>query len=153
MLIERREFLKLLGGLSGALVVGSAGMAGVGQMLDVPDQLIDRLRTGPGIETWKSTICGQCGGGCGIRVRLIDEIPVYIKGNPLHPVNQGGMCPLGHSALEVLFNPDRVKTPMRRVGPVGSGKWEPLDWQPALDRISSELSRLRQNGEAHRVPG
>lgn len=151
MLIERREFLKLIGGLSGAVVAGGAGLAAVGQVLEVPDELIERVRNGPGIESWKSTVCGQCPGGCGIKVRLIDGIPVYIKGNPLHPINQGGMCPLGHSSIEVLFNPDRLKGPVRRVGPKGGGKWEPLDWDTATGRVASVLSTLRDNGRPHQV--
>lgn len=148
MQIERREFLRLIGGLSGALVVGNAGLD---QLFDVPDEVVERLRTGPGIESWKTTVCGQCPGGCGIRVRLVDDVPVYIKGNRNHPVNQGGLCPLGHSSLEVLFNPDRLKGPIARVGPVGYGKWETLEWESALDRVITQLARLRSEGQSHRL--
>jgi anaerobic selenocysteine-containing dehydrogenase len=151
MKIERRDFLKLIGGLSGAVVVGGAGFAAVDQVLDVPDEILRKVRTGQGIESWKSTVCGQCPGGCGIRVRLIDSIPVYIKGNPLHPVNQGGMCPLGHGALDLLFNPDRLKGPVRRIGSVSSAEWEPTDWQSALEQISLRLSDLRSSGRSHQV--
>lgn len=148
MEIKRREFLKLLGSISGAVAAGTYGCSDV---IDVPDKLIELAKKGPGIETWKSTICGQCPAGCGIKVRLIDGIPVYVKGNPNYPVNRGGMCPSGHSSLEVLFNPDRVKEPKKRVGIKGSGKWENISWQDALKTISNKMKELRNSGKPHQV--
>ncbi|RKY95188.1 MAG: hypothetical protein DRQ01_00460 [Ignavibacteriae bacterium] len=148
MEIKRREFLKLLGGVSGAVAIGTYGC---NQVIDVPERLIELAKKGLGIETWKNTICGQCPAGCGIKVRLVDDIPVYIKGNPLYPVNQGGMCPSGHSALEVLFNPDRIKEPLKRIGIPGSNKWEPLSWEEALQKIADFLIKQRRNNKSHQV--
>ena len=148
MEIRRREFLKLLGSASGAIALGSFGC---NQIIDVPDKIIEMAKNGPGIETWKSTICSLCKGGCGIQVRLIDGIPVYIKGNPIYPVNQGGMCPLGHSSLELLFNPDRVKSPLKRIGLPGNNKWEPLSWEDAFHMISEYLLKLRKQFKSHQV--
>jgi anaerobic selenocysteine-containing dehydrogenase len=146
--IKRRDFLKLLGSASGAVAFGAYGC---NQVIDVPERLIELAKKGPGIETWKNTICGQCPAGCGIRVRLIDGIPVYIKGNPIYPVNQGGMCPSGHSALEVLYNPDRIKEPMKRIGIPGSGRWEPLSWNDAFQLIADYLIKQRKNNKSHQV--
>ena len=148
MEIKRRDFLKLFGGASGAIAVSSIGLD---QIIAVPDKLIERAKNGPGIESWKNSICGQCPGGCGIRVRLIDDIPVYIKGNPVYPVNQGGMCPSGHSSLELLFNPDRIKGPMKRIGLPGSGKWEPIGWDEVLSTITEKLIQLRKDNSSHQV--
>jgi anaerobic selenocysteine-containing dehydrogenase len=146
--IKRRDFLRLLGGVSGAATLN---LFGCNQIIEVPEKLIEMAKKGAGIETWKNTICGQCPAGCGIRVRLIDGIPVYIKGNPIYPVNQGGMCPSGHSALEVLYNPDRIKEPMKRIGIHGSGKWEPLNWEDALKIIADFLIKQRRNNKSHQV--
>lgn len=148
MEISRRDFLKLLGGISGTVALGGFGL---NQMIAVPEELIEQAKNGPGIETWKSTICGQCPGGCGIQVRLIDGIPVYIKGNPVYPVNQGGMCPSGHSALELLFNPDRVKAPLKQAGLPGSGTREAISWDEALKMIAGKLEDLRNEGKSHQV--
>ncbi len=148
MKIKRRDFLKLLGGASGGVALAAYGCD---QYIEVPDKLIQSAKNGPGIETWKNTICGQCPAGCGISVRLIDEIPVYIKGNPLYPVNQGGMCPLGHSALELLFNPDRIKEPLKRIGIRGSGKWEAIGWDDALNMIAEKMSDLRNHSKSHQA--
>jgi anaerobic selenocysteine-containing dehydrogenase len=146
--IKRRDFLKLLGGISGAVALGAYGC---NQVIDIPEKLIEMAKKGAGIETWKNTICGQCPGGCGISVRLIDGIPVYIKGNPIYPLNQGGMCPSGHSALEVLYNPDRIKDPMKRIGLPGSGKWESISWDEALQMISDYMIKQRENNKSHQV--
>ncbi len=148
MEIDRRDFIKLVGGVTGAITVGTYGCKNI---IEVPEKLIELAKEGPKIETWKNTICGQCSAGCGIRVRLIDGIPVYIKGNPIYPVNRGGMCPSGHSALEVLFNPDRIKQPLKRKGLKGGGKWEKLKWEDAIKNISAKLIELRNTENPHKV--
>ena len=148
MEIKRRDFLKLLGGASGALALGAYGC---GDVIDVPEKLIEKAKKGPGIETWTNTICGQCPAGCGMKVRQIDGIPVYLKGNPTYPVNRGGLCPSGHSALELLFNPDRVKEPLKRIGLQESGKWESVSWDDALTLIKNKMIELRNSGKANQV--
>ncbi len=148
MEIKRRDFLKLFGGISGALFLGGCGLDDV---LEIPAKLVNKVKNGPRIETWKNTICSLCSGGCGIQVRLIDGLPVYIKGNPNYPVNQGGMCPLGISALQVLYNPDRLKHPQKRIGNPGSGKWESITWDEALKMVSQRMIELRNENKAHQV--
>ncbi len=148
MEIDRREFIKLLSLTGGAI---SLGIYGCKNIIDVPERLIELAKKGPGIETWKNTICGQCPAGCGIKVRLIDGIPVYIKGNPNYPVNKGGMCPAGHSALELLFNPDRIKQPLKRIGLPGSGKWEKISWDEAIKTVADKLKQLRDEGKSNQV--
>lgn len=148
MQIKRRDFIRLVGGISGVALIGGLSLDDV---IEVPDDLVEAARRGPGIETWKNTVCRQCPGGCGISVRLVDGIPVSIKGNPLFPVNQGGMCPLGFGGLEVLYNPDRVRQPLRRVGLHGSGRWEPITWDEGLDTVNGRLAELRQQGRAYEV--
>jgi anaerobic selenocysteine-containing dehydrogenase len=148
MEIRRRDFLRLFGGISGALVLNGCGLD---EVFDVPKDLLEKAKNGPRLESWSNTICTLCPGGCGIRVRLIDGVPVYIKGNRVYPVNQGGMCPLGLNALHALYNPDRVKTPLKRSGGVGSTVWEPIAWGDALGTISEKLAALRKQGKSHQV--
>ena len=148
MEISRRDFIKLVGGVSGAIAAGSYGL---NQIIDIPEKLVEKLKNGHRIESWKSTICGLCPGGCGIRVRLINGVPVGLKGNQYYPINQGGMCPTGHAALQQLYNPDRVKGPLRRIGLQKSGKWETINWDDALNTISNKLIELRKNGKSHQT--
>jgi len=148
MEIKRRDFLKLFGGLTGTAVLGGCALEDV---YEVPGRFIAQAKTGPGMETWKNTTCGLCPAGCGIRVRLVDGLPVYVKGNPTFPINQGGMCPLGLNALHHLYHPDRLKGPMKQVGKPGSGKWEPISWDDALKIVSDSLMELRKEGKPHQV--
>lgn len=148
MEIKRRDFLKLFGGLSGSLLVAGCGLDDV---LDLPESLIERARSGPGLETWQNTICGLCPAGCGTRVRLIDAIPVSIKGNPVSPVNRGGLCPLGLNALHSLYHPDRLKGPVQRKGNPEHASWEPISWDEALRTVAEKLTELRAAGKSHQV--
>ena len=148
MEIKRRDFIKLVGGASGTVFFAGCGLD---EVIKLPDKLVQAARNGPGVETWANTTCGLCPGGCGIRVRLVDGIPAYIKGNPLHPVNQGGMCPLGLNALHVLYHPDRLTAPIRRVGKPASGKWEAVSWNDAQGKIAETLQQLRAEGKSHQV--
>jgi anaerobic selenocysteine-containing dehydrogenase len=149
MEINRREFLQMLGIATGGLALSSCG---IDPRWSVPDELVKLAQRGPGIETWRNTICGQCTGGCGVKVRLIDGIPVKIEGNPMSPLNRGGMCPQGMAGLDVLYSPDRLKTPMIRHGNKGkTAQWKPISWDEAIDKVVSRLSKLRAEGQPHKL--
>jgi anaerobic selenocysteine-containing dehydrogenase len=143
MILARREFLKLLG-----VAAGTAGLGGCERLWSVPDELVAAALRGPGIETFAQTICGLCEGGCGLTVRLVDGLPVGLKGNPRHPLNRGGLCPVGHAGLEVLYAPERLQTPLRR-GP--DGRYAAIDWDAALGEIIDRLTAMRSAAGAHRL--
>ncbi len=137
MKISRRVFLQMLGA-TGALAGGAS------RIWAIPDEWRQTLRSGPRLETWKMSTCGQCPAGCGIRVRMIDDIPVRILGNPIAPVNKGFTCPMGEAGLELLYHPDRISQPMRRKGKKGEAGWEPVSWDVAMKEISRSLQGLRE---------
>ncbi len=143
MKISRRDFLYLLG-VTGALAGGAS------RIWAVPDEWREKLRSGPRLETWKVSTCGQCPAGCGIRVRLIDDIPVRILGNPIAPVNNGFVCPMGEAGLELLFHPDRIANPLRRKGKKGEHGWEPISWADAMKQISLGLGKQRKGDRSGR---
>lgn len=143
MKITRRNFLQMLG------ITGVAA-GGISQVWAIPDKWIEKLQYGPRIETWKMSTCGQCPAGCGIRVRLIDEIPVRVFGNPIAPVNSGFTCPMGEAGLELLYHPDRIRQPMRRKGKKGESSWEPISWEEALGQVSQGLQGLLKKKQADR---
>lgn len=143
MKITRRNFLQMLG------ITGVAA-GGISQVWAIPDKWVEKLQYGPRIETWKMSTCGQCPAGCGIRVRLIDGIPVRILGNPIAPVNSGFTCPMGEAGLELLYHPDRIRQPMRRKGKKGESSWEPISWEEALGPISQGLQGLLKKKQADR---
>ena len=105
----------------------------------------------PGVERWIPTICGQCMGGCGILVRVIDGWAVNIAGNPLHPVNRGTLCPKGIAGLQGLYDPNRIRTPLKRIGKRGEARWQPVSWDEALQMVTDSLKELRQKGQPHHL--
>lgn len=133
MILERRDFLKLVGAAVGGACLGSC------DRLRVPDRLVELALRGPGVETSLNTVCRLCEGGCGLTVRLVDGLPVGLKGNPRHPLNRGGLCPVGQSALEVLYAPERLQGPLRKRS---DGDFEPVSWDDALDEIGDRLGAL-----------
>ncbi len=96
--------------------------------------------------TYENTVCTLCPGGCGISVRKVDQRAVKIEGRAGHPINDGGICLLGLSGLQLLYGPTRVQSPMKRVGDRGQGQWKVITWNEAIDTVAAKLSELREAG-------
>ncbi|MBW2099847.1 MAG: molybdopterin-dependent oxidoreductase [Deltaproteobacteria bacterium] len=101
--------------------------------------------------TFEKSVCTLCPGGCGITVRKIDDRAVKIEGIEDHPVNDGGVCLLGLSGLQLLYGPTRIKSPLKRVGERGEGKWQTISWNQALTEVAAKLGELRSNDRSHTV--
>ncbi|MBW1730676.1 MAG: hypothetical protein JRH08_08155 [Deltaproteobacteria bacterium] len=83
----------------------------------------------------KST-CGLCQAGCGILIYMKGKEPERIEGDPESPVNRGWLCSKGLAALEYLHHPNRLTQPLKRRGGKGSGAWEKITWDKALDLLA-----------------
>ena len=74
-----------------------------------------------------------------------------VRGNPLSKTNHGYVCPRGHLIPSQLYDPDRIKVPMKRTNPVkGRGvdpKWVPISWDEALDLVADKMMELRRGNE------
>jgi anaerobic selenocysteine-containing dehydrogenase len=66
-----------------------------------------------------------------------------IQGDPAHPITQGFLCAKVNRYLERTYHPDRLTTPLRRVGKKGSGQFEPCSWNEALREIGARLDAIR----------
>ena len=86
------------------------------------------------------TDCTLCYHSCGTRVTIKDGKAIKIKGLESHPINKGRLCPKGANALEVIYSPDRLKQPLKRV----NGRFEEVSWDQALDEIAEKLIRLKE---------
>ncbi|HDR14630.1 MAG TPA: hypothetical protein ENN79_03920 [Desulfobacteraceae bacterium] len=147
MKVTRRNFIQLLVG----------GVAGI-HLTPLPWKLTDDIAiwtqnwpwvpvppTGP--FSHKASLCTLCPGGCGIEVRKAGERAVKIEGRSDYPVNPGGLCPLGMGGLQLLYNESiRFTAPARRVGPRGSGLYQPISWEEALSMLAERISGLRKAG-------
>ncbi len=93
-------------------------------------------------QVYKS-VCRACHGGCGALLHVRDGRLVKIEGHRESPLNHGRLCPIGTSTVELVNHPDRLKYPQRRLGPRGSGRWQRISWDEALDEISTRLLDIR----------
>ena len=134
--LKRRDFFKVLGaGGAGATVAGCS----TGEIERLIPYVTPPEEITPGVATWYASTCGECSSGCGVRVRTREGRAVMIEGNPDHPVSRGGLCSRGVSALQGLYNPDRLATPLR-AGPSG---FEAISWDEASELLAE---RLRAGG-------
>ena len=91
----------------------------------------------------KYTTCYMCACRCGIKVHLKDGSVRYIEGNRDHPVNKGVLCAKGSAGIMQLNSPARLTKPLKRVGERGSGEFEEIEWDEALDIATAWLARAR----------
>jgi anaerobic selenocysteine-containing dehydrogenase len=97
------------------------------------------------------TTCFNCESACGLLAYVDRETGQVRKfeGNPEHPGSRGRNCAKGPATINQITDPDRVLYPMKRSGPRGSGQWERISWDEALDtlaaRIRKAITEQRQN--------
>lgn len=89
------------------------------------------------------TVCQGCHVTCGVLVHVSEGRITKIEGNPDHPLSRGMMCPKGLAYKQVVYHPDRLKYPLKRVGKRGENKWERISWDEALDMIARRFSEFR----------
>jgi Fe-S-cluster-containing dehydrogenase component len=139
--VKRRDFLKVLGVASAT--VGTVGCSSekVGKLIPY---LVHPDETVAGVSTYYATTCRECAASCGIIAETRDGRTTKLEGNPDHPLNRGALCARGQSALQGLYNPDRLRGPMVKE----SGAWKAIAWDAALTLVSQKLGEARSRGGA-----
>ncbi len=82
------------------------------------------------------TMCRACLNNCGIVAHVKDGVVVKLEGDPDDPMNKGAACAKGLAGIQALYNPCRIKYPMKCTGGRGSNQWERMSWNDALDEIA-----------------
>ncbi|MFH1112333.1 MAG: molybdopterin-dependent oxidoreductase [Pseudomonadota bacterium] len=88
---------------------------------------------------WVATDCTICYHSCGMNVLVEDGRITKVEGLREHPLNKGRLCPKGERAVDLVYHPDRLKYPQKRV----DGRWERVSWDDALSEIAEKLQRLK----------
>ena len=91
------------------------------------------------------TTCYMCACRCGINVHMKGDDIRYIEGNRDHPVNQGVLCAKGSAGIMQHLSPARLRAPLKRVGPRGSGEFVEISWEEALSTATDWLGPVRAN--------
>ena len=156
--MKRRSFLKLAAA-TGAAATIAPRLASA--KIEYPDYPQGRSGVAPDLNRgheWKTSVCLQCHGGCGIIGKVKDGELLKIEGNPYsHNCHdyvipkgahakpgdidfneeRGTVCPKGASGVYTLYNPRRLLHPVKRVGERGSRKWKRISWDQAYDEIAN----------------
>jgi anaerobic selenocysteine-containing dehydrogenase len=98
----------------------------------------------PASDGVRKTTCYMCACRCGIDVHVASGRVTYIEGNRDHPINKGVLCAKGASGIMQITAPSRLRAPLRRVGPRGSGAFEEISWDEALSLAVSWMKPLRE---------
>ncbi|HEY0593714.1 MAG TPA: molybdopterin-dependent oxidoreductase [Thermoanaerobaculia bacterium] len=146
MKIGRRRFVGFVAGAAAGAVAGFPAGRELEAILASAESPFFPPR---GPESAAASVCTLCPAGCGVRARRIGDRIVKLEGNPLHPISRGRLCVKGQAALQALNHPDRVRTPLRRVGPRGSiDAFRRATWDEALGDLSARLAALREQNRS-----
>ncbi|MDP3062669.1 MAG: molybdopterin-dependent oxidoreductase [Chloroflexota bacterium] len=147
MKLTRRQFIKTAG-------TAGAGAVLMGFALDFRALASSPAPSPDGEGKWIASGCNGCVGWCPLMVKVVDGKAVKIKGNPNSRWTRGKLCPRGQLNLQILYDPDRVKKPLKRTNPKKGRdedpRWVEISWDEALDTIAGKLKAIRDRGTPER---
>jgi thiosulfate reductase/polysulfide reductase chain A len=137
MAVSRRQFMKLSGAGALALLFGDQYRA------------FEALAQEKGLETKiVHTACQVCSGACAVKAYVQNGRLVELRGNPDDQISRGILCVKGISGIQWLYDPDRLKFPMKRTNPQKGIGVDPqfvrISWQEAYDTIAKKLNEYRE---------
>lgn len=135
--MTRRSFVKSAAALGAACGLGIA----------VADDLVkaDPARAAASSEVKiVKTACRACIANCAVLAHVKDGRVIKLEGNPESPMSRGGVCAKGLSGIQALYNPNRNKYPMKRVGERGGNDWERMSWDDAITEIASNINEVSE---------
>ncbi len=135
--LSRRDFLKISASTAGAFAVG--------QLLP---PMVARAAQDAGLlnasgDGYIPSMCEMCVWRCGLIAKVKNGRVVKLDGNPDHPHSKGHLCVRGQSGLMNTYDPDRVLTPLIRVGKRGEGRFRKASWEEALDLTASKMLEIK----------
>jgi anaerobic selenocysteine-containing dehydrogenase len=150
MKLSRRNFIKASAATGGVVLAGcAASKPATNAMTEGKAQ-----PKAPGAGTWVPTVCQGCTTWCAAEALVQDGRVVKVRGNQLSKSNEGYLCPRGSLSIKQMYDPDRIKVPMKRTNPMkGRGidpKFVPISWDEALDTIADKMMELRKNHETEK---
>ena len=151
--VSRRKFLQgsvALTVVGGAAATGTLGASEHGGHQSaaapgLPESIT--TKTGTGEATEIPTLCEICVNKCAAIARVENGIVTKLDPNPRFPKSKNMLCPRGNAGIQALYDPDRLKTPLIRIGKRGEGKFRRATWEEAYEAIlngTKEFKGLKQ---------
>ena len=137
MAVSRREFMKLSGAGAIALLFRDQFRA------------FEVFAQEKGLDTKiVHTVCQVCSGGCAVKAYVRDGRLVELRGNPDDQISRGILCVKGISGIQWLYDPDRLKFPMKRTNPEKGIGVDPqfvkISWDEAYGIIAQKLNEYKE---------
>jgi anaerobic selenocysteine-containing dehydrogenase len=98
-------------------------------------------------QTVRAVCPHDCPDTCGLVVTVRDGKAIELKGDKAHPFTDGFLCQKVTRYLERVYHPDRVKYPLLRIGPKGSGEFQRITWDEAINRIAETFAAIAKSGD------
>ncbi len=133
--VSRRKFLQGTVGLSIVGGVGATGLLGSKQ----PKQ----TKTEQSKDKLVATLCEMCVNKCAALAIVKDGIVTKLDPNPLFPKSRNMLCARGSAGVQALYDPDRLKYPMIRIGERGDGKYKRVTWDEAYEAILNGTDKFK----------
>ena len=133
--LSRRKFLALLGASAAVAGTACSDYQDKGEIVpynNKPEEITI------GKANYYASTCTGCSSACGILIKTREGRPIKIDGNPDHPVSKGKICSQGQASIMGLYDPDRLKSPKRKIG----NGLDDADWQEVDKEIVLALSTI-----------
>lgn len=136
--VSRRSFLKTTGALAGAAAVAGSATGALTALAEG-----DERSSG---ESHVAKCCCRCNcfGSCYIDVTVRDGVVVNTRPAAMKDEHYNRTCLRGLSHITRIYDPDRVKYPMKRIGDRGSGEWERISWDDAIQLMADNFMEIRE---------
>jgi len=141
MTVSRRDFLKIAAVTGGIAVAGTPVIKSVLALGKKPVPLAQYV----------PTTCEMCFWRCGVIAKVVDGKVVKLDGNPLHPNSRGKLCARGHGGIGLLYDADRLKTPLINTGKRGEGKFKKASWDEALGYVADKMQKIKDQYGAESI--
>ena len=153
MELSRRKFLKI--SAITALAAGGVATGVIGlKALESRryDELVDfdewaRAQAAAGVER-KGSFCNACSSHCGMWIHVKNGRAWKVTGHEDHNRSMGRLCARAHGHLAWIYDPGRIKTPLKRVG---EESFEPISWDQAMEEIGEKVRQVVANGDSEGI--
>ena len=147
--VSRRRFLQ---GSIAMSVVGSSAISATNlfassehEHSNVPKSITTKTSTGEATEV--ATLCEMCVNKCAAIARVENGVVTKLNPNPMFPKSKNMLCPRGNAGIQALYDPDRLKYPMIRIGEKGEGKFKRVSWEEAYEAILNGTDKFPGMGK------
>ncbi|MGE4457276.1 MAG: molybdopterin-dependent oxidoreductase, partial [Arcobacteraceae bacterium] len=145
--ISRRKFLQ---GTVALTIIGSTATTTSLFSKDKQGELKITTKTGETADRLVPTLCEMCVNKCAAIARVENGVVTKLDPNPYFPKSRNMLCARGNAGIQALYDPDRLKYPLIRVGEKGEGKFKRVTWDEAYEYIKEQTVKILDEEEDNR---